>query len=491
MRLKTIALSTALGAALALSGLPAPSMAESVRSDAEGREALRLVIYSAGLGQIDERRLIELPAGQHELVLSDVSPQLQPETVLLSGAGLTVSAQSFRYDPLSRRRLLEEALGQQVWVRRRGDDDDDDRLEEGRLLSVGEGPVVRIDERIETVDPAAIVFAELPPGLTARPVLRADVMSEAGGRQELRLRYLATGLAWHADYIATWYPDSDRMDLISLVSLVNQAGMDIEQAEVRLLAGEVAQAPRPGVPMARQQMATMTADAEMGGAPGVQTRSFSDRHLYGLPGKIDLARGETRQVRLFSATDVAVEKRFRLENLIQTGRAPEELGPLHPQILLRLRNEAKAGLGRPLPAGRMRIYQPLSQNGDGDQDAKEGEPGEGAIFVGAAGLDHVAEGESAELSLGEAFDISARAWLTEFRRISTTSGAYETGQRAELVNGGKEAVSVELVGHMPAGWRMLKETTSHTRESGNRIRWDIQIPAGGKAAFEYRIRVTP
>ena len=179
MRLKTIALSTALGAALALSGLPAPSMAESVRSDAEGREALRLVIYSAGLGQIDERRLIELPAGQHELVLSDVSPQLQPETVLLSGAGLTVSAQSFRYDPLSRRRLLEEALGQQVWVRRRGDDDDDDRLEEGRLLSVAEGPVVRIDERIETVDPAAIVFAELPPGLTHKDGPRRSVKGGA------------------------------------------------------------------------------------------------------------------------------------------------------------------------------------------------------------------------------------------------------------------------------------------------------------------------
>jgi hypothetical protein len=482
MRLRPIAFIVVLGAALALTRLPA--MAETIRSDADGREALRLVIYSAGLGQIDERRLVELPAGQHELVLSGVSPQLQPETVLLSGAGLSVSAQSFRYDPLSRRRLLEEALGQQVWVRRQGDDDDDDRLEEGRLLSVAEGPVVRIDERIETVDPAAIVFAELPPGLTARPVLRADVLSEAGGRQELRLRYLATGLAWHADYIATWYPDRDRLDLISLVSLVNQAGMDIEQAEVRLLAGEVAQAQPPGVPMARQQMA-MAADAEMVGASGVQARSFSDRHLYGLPGRIDLARGETRQVRLFSATDVAVEKRFRLENLIQTGRAPDELGPLHPQILLRLRNEAKAGLGRPLPAGTVRIYQPLGQNGDGEQD------GEGAIFVGAAGLAHLAEGESAELSLGEAFDVSARAWLTEFRRISTTSGAYETGQRAELVNGGKQAVSVELVGHMPAGWRLLKETTSHTRESGNRIRWDIQIPAGGKATFEYRIRVTP
>ena len=490
MRSRPIAFIVVLGAALALTRLPAPAMAETVSSDAGGREALRLVIYSAGLGQIDERRLVELPAGQHELVLSDVSPQLQPETVLLSGEGLSVSAQSFRYDPLSRRRLLEEALGQQVWVRRRGGDDDDDRLEEGRLLSVAEGPVVRIDERIETVDPAAIVFAELPPGLTARPVLRADVLSEAGGRQELRLRYLATGLAWHADYIATWYPDRDRLDLISLVSLVNQAGMDIEQAEVRLLAGEVAQAPPPGVPMARQQMA-MAADAEMGGAPGVRARSFSDRHLYGLPGKIDLARGETRQVRLFSATDVAVEKRFRLENLIQTGRAPEELGPLHPQILLRLRNEAKAGLGRPLPAGMVRIYQPLGQNGDGDEEDDEGEAGGGAIFVGAAGLEHVAEGESAELSLGEAFDISARAWLTEFRRISTTSGAYETGQRAELVNGGKEAVSIELVGHMPAGWRMLKETTSHTRESGNRVRWDIQIPAGGKATFEYRIRVTP
>ncbi len=473
-----------LGAMLAFLAPTAPLLAETIEAQAESREALRLVIYSAGLGQVDERRQVELPAGQHELVLSGVSPQLQPETVLLTGPDLSVAAQSFRYDPLSRRRLLEESLGRKVWVRQQGDDDDDARLEEGLLLSVAEGPVVRIGERIETVDPGDVVFAELPPDLTARPVLRAEVSSANGGERALRLRYLTAGLAWHADYVATWNPDAGQLDLTGLVSLVNQTGLAFDQAEVLLLAGEVAQAPPPAVPMARQQM-VMAADAEMAGAPGVQARGFSDRHLYSLPGTIDLARGETKQVRLLASSDVAVEKRFRLESLIQAGRAPEELGPLHPQILLRLQNEAAAGLGQPLPAGRVRIYQPPEPKDEGGQGDN------GVIFVGAATMDHVAEGEWADLSLGEAFDISARAWATGFQRISTTSGAYETGQRAELVNGGEEAVTVELVGHMPAGWRMLRETAAHTKESGNRIRWDIEVPAGGKAKFEYRIRVTP
>jgi hypothetical protein len=484
MHPKTSVLGVMLGAMLALIPPTAPLMAETIEAQADGREALRLVIYSAGLGQVDERRRIVLPAGGHELVLSGVSPQLQPETVLLTGPDFSVSAQSFRYDALSRRRLLEESLGRKVWVRRQGDDDEDERLDEGLLLSVAEGPVVRIGERIETVDPGAVVFAELPPDLTARPVLRADVSSATGGERAVRLRYLTNGLAWHADYVATWNPDAGRLDLTGLVSLVNQTGLAFKQAEVLLLAGEVAQAPPPAVPMARQQM-VMAADAEMAAGPGVQARGFSDRHLYSLPGKIDLARGETKQVRLFSAAEVAVEKRFRLENLIQTGRAPEELGPLHPQILLRLQNETSAGLGQPLPAGRVRIYQPPDPKDEGGQD------GDGVIFVGAAAMDHVAEGEWADLSLGEAFDISARAWAGEFKRISTTSGAYETGQRAELVNGGEEAVTIELVGRMPAGWRVLRETASHTKESGNRIRWDIEIPAGGKASFEYRIRVTP
>ena len=176
MHPKSLALGAMVGSILALAYPSAPVVADTIRSDASGREALRLVIYSAGLGQVDEQRSVALPAGRHELVLSDVSPQLRPETVLLSGPDLSVSAQSFRYDPLSRRRLLEESLGRKVWVRRAGGDDDDDRLEEGRLISVAEGPVVRIGERIETPDPAAIVFAALASGEKLRALFEGEAV---------------------------------------------------------------------------------------------------------------------------------------------------------------------------------------------------------------------------------------------------------------------------------------------------------------------------
>ena len=78
------------------------------------------MIYAGGQAQLGQVRHIDLPSGSTRLVLEDVSPQLLPESVFLSGDGVRVQAQSFLFDPLSRRRLLEESLGQKVWVRRWG-----------------------------------------------------------------------------------------------------------------------------------------------------------------------------------------------------------------------------------------------------------------------------------------------------------------------------------------------------------------------------------
>ncbi len=218
------------------------------------------------------------------------------------------------------------------------------------------------------------------------------------------------------------------------------------------------------------------------GGSQVATAQFADRHLYSLPGKIDLAQGETRQVRLFEAEGVPVTKRYRLEGLVQVGRGPEEAGPLNPEIIIEIENSKEAGLGLALPGGTLRVYQPL--NGD------PGASGD-SIFIGAATLKPTAEDEEVELSIGRAFDITGRSRLTDFQRISNTTGAYETSGEVEVSNARSDDVIVEVLAVLPRGWKMLDESQEHQSESANRIRWDLKVPANGKAKLAYRIRVAP
>ena len=132
------------------------------------------------------------------------------------------------------------------------------------------------------------------------------------------------------------------------------------------------------------------------------------------------------QVPLFAAArDLPVTRRYRLEGLVQAGRGAEETGPLSPEILIELANEAKSGLGRALPGGSYRVYQPTDSKGP-------------AIFVGESRLGHTAEGETLEIALGRAFDITGRGWLLDYKRISNTTGAYELAQRVEIANAKEE-----------------------------------------------------
>ncbi|MDX1401698.1 MAG: hypothetical protein R3245_07240 [Kiloniellales bacterium] len=437
----------------------------------------RLIVYANGTAQLTETRRFKLPDGKVRLVVEDVSPQLRPETVLIQGAGLVVRAQSFRFDPLSRRRLLEESLGESVFVRYRGSEGEE-IFKEGLLLSYVEGPVVRVGERIETPAPGDVLFTRLPEDLTAEPVLLAEIESDQSGDKELLLRYMTGGLSWQADYDASLDEKGENLDLRGFVTLTNQSGLSLEDVEVSFLAGDVGAGEPQPLARAAPVMAMAAEAAVVQDVEQIESRSFADRHLYDLPHKVSLARGESRQVRLFEAEGLKVKKRLRMMGLVFAGRGPEEIGPLNPEIVIELENKESTGLGRALPGGTLRVYQPASGNGE-------------PIFVGAAPLPASAEGETLELAIGQAFDVTGRSRILSFQRISNTTGAYEMAQEVELANAQANDLTVELVGNLPRGWSMLEESAPHQKESANVIRWDLSVPAGGKVQLTYKIRVKP
>ena len=459
-------------AAALMAGAPAAAETPETVVGREARSAVTLTVYNGGFALIDEVRRLEVPAGRSRLALTELGTALQPETVILGGPDLRVLERVFAFDLLTPQRLLEASVGERVRVVKTHPETGEETVLEAEVLAIARGTVLRIGDRIETAVPGRIVFDRLPPGLRERPTLLVEVESAGADPRDLSLSYLTGGLSWQADYVARLDEAGTRLDLTGLVTVTNNSGAAFEGAVLRLVAGEVrkvASAPMPRERVMRQ--ATVHAETAMTDAP-VQT-AVSDRYLYRYERPVDLADRETKQLTLLQAGGVAVARRYRFTELVHAIPGMEEIGPVQAEVRLEFENEAENGLGRPLPGGTVRVYE----------DA-EGGP----IFAGEDRIAHRPEGETIELTLGRAFDVTGEARHTDFERLSKTS--YEIAQEVTLRNAKDEAVEVEVSGLLPPGWVMLSESRPHVAETANRIAWSLEVPAQGEAKLTYRVRIS-
>jgi hypothetical protein len=439
----------------------------------EARRALTVTIYNRDLALISEQRMVAFEAGENSIALLDVSARLRPETVILRGEGLVLVEQGFDADLLSLPRLLEDALGEKVWVRR--GEPGEEHYVEAELVSIAAGPLVRIDGRLESVTPDRLAFAGGEAGLRDRPTLVATLLSDTAGERALGISYLSGGLSWQADYVASLNAAEDRLELTGLVTLSNDTGTVFRDARLRLVAGEVNQAAAPPMPLARAQM-DMAAMAEA--APKLAEQPVGEQHLYTLDRPVTLGRRATKQVTLLSAGGLPVAKEYRFEELVSAYGGAEQIGPVKAAVVLEF--ETEGALGKPLPAGVLRVYQ--------DAPPDSGGSGGAPVFIGEDTIAHTAEGEAVRITTGRAFDVTGEARQTVFERISNNT--YDSGQAITVRNAKDGAVTVTIVGHMPRGWKMLEESLAHQEESANRLIWRLPVPPGSEATLRYKVRIT-
>lgn len=476
-RLRPAGLFLLLLAATALAPLAAG--AQELLLTAENRRSLVLTVYNQSLGLVSETRRLDLPAGETLIAIEDVPSQIQPQTVLLAAPGLRIIEQSLAGDLLTPERLLEASLGQTIQIIRTNPATGEARAEDARVLSLAGGLVVQVGNRIETLnlgEPGTrLSFTSLPPGLRSEPALLARVFPGQAGPNDLRIDYLTGGLSWQADYVARLNRGGDYLDLQALVTLTNATDSSFAGAVLRLVAGEVTEGPR-----VYKGLQTYAARGEaalaMAPAPDMsEAAAAGDRYVYTLAQPVTLRRGETKQIPLLSAQNVRVVQEYRFEGLAGGRPGPEAIGPVNAALVLELVNDADLGLGAPLPAGTLRVYGPAGADG-------------APLFLGADHVGHTPEGEKARITLGAAFDVTARAARTAYERLSDRS--YETGQQITVKNAKAEAAEVVVVGDMPPGWSLREESHDHELESADRVLWRLEVPAGGETVLTYRVRVS-
>ncbi len=455
-----------------------PTAAAEARSTAADRTEISVTVYQDDLALVREVRRLRLPTGESRVALADVSAKMQPETAELSGLGAggapRILEQTFDFDLLTPEALLEKYAGRRVRVVQTHPSTGVESEVPAEVLSTRSGVVLRIGDRIETGVPGRLVFERVPEGLRERPTLSILVSNPSPEPRDLALSYLTAGLTWRADYVATLGAAGDKLSLRAWATLANQSGIAYPEARVRLVAGDVQRV--------RERKPAVVPFSRAAAAPDqpLHRSALFEYHLYALARPTTIAENQSKQVALLAAPEVPAKKELVLEgDQYYFSESAGEIGDhIKTNVYVEFANRRADGLGTPLPAGIMRVYQL-----DG-----AGAP----VFVGEHRIDHTPEGETLRLHIGRAFDVTGRKVQTDFRKLPTTKKhphRYESAYRITLANAKTEPATVTVRESMPGSWRVLAESQPHRKLASNLVAWDVTVPASGSATLTYRALV--
>jgi hypothetical protein len=441
---------------------------------------LAVTVYNSNISLVRDVRQLQLPAGTFRLKFMDIAATVNPATVhfrsLTEPDKVGVLEQNYEYDLLEPNKLLNKYVGKEVTlVRSRMDTGSTIREEiKATLLANNNGPVWKVGDRIITgMYGESYIFPEVPANLYDRPTLLMSLENSGARKQIIETSYLANNISWNADYVLTVARDDKAADLDGWVTLVNNSGTAFHNAKLQLVAGDLNRIPERTRYAAADAMAQMPAAKAVG---GFAQENFSEYHLYSLGRRTSVEDKETKQISLLEGSGVPVEKLFVVNGQNFYYRNAQNPGsPLKDPVMVfyKFKNEEKSGLGIPLPAGNLRVYQ---------KDSKGG-----VLFIGEDRIDHTPKDEFVTVKIGNAFDVVAERKQTDFKKIADR--VYEMEFSITLRNHKDNAVTVQVNEPIGGDWEILNSTYPAKKTEAFAAQFQVPVKSNGESVLKYRIRV--
>jgi hypothetical protein len=440
---------------------------------------LNVTVYNSNIALIRDVRQLTLPGGMFRLKFMDIAATVNPATVhfrsLTDPEKLGVIEQNYEYDLLEPAKLLHKYVGKEVTLVRAYQENGTTKREEikATLLSDNNGPVWKIGNDIVTgMFAESYRFPEVPANLYERPTLLMSLENSGARKQQIEASYLANNLSWNADYVLTVARDEKNADLDGWVTVVNNSGTAFHNARLQLVAGElnrIQQGRASGAMDERVMVKSMAA------APQFQQENFSEYHLYSLGRRTSVEDKETKQISLLQGSGVPVEKLFVVNGqnyYYHNAQNPGSLLKDPVMVYYKFKNEEKAGLGIPFPAGNVRVYQ---------KDSKGG-----ILFAGEDRIDHTPKDETVNIHIGNAFDVVAEHKQTDYKRIDTHT--WEMEFEITLRNHKDTPVTVQVNEPIGGDWEMLSSTYKYTKTAAFAAQFNVPVAKDGTSVLKYRIR---
>lgn len=481
--------------------------------------AVSVTIYRDDLALITETRVVDLPGGPAKIVFDGVLDRIIPQSAIVRGFEGAEQERNFDFDGLNGRSLLLRSIGETVTVRRTTPGSGANVEREATIQAAGDGVALRFADHWEALGcsgtPEQIIFSRIPDGLRARPALSATLGATPGGRREVTLSYLATGLEWKTDYVVTLNDDSTRADVAAWITLTNGGEEGFAGATVGVVAGdlsrvfsdsaranfdriaqracwasgtttdfppdygfdEFAPPPPPPAPVMAQsapmmERAMAADEIAVTAMKRAEREELGDYQLYRLSERTSVAANQTKQVMFLARSNVEVSRILRHE-VNQIEESDNEVQPT--TILLRTKNEEAKGLGEPLPRGTARVFAP-------SQDF-------GVLYSGESDTRDTAVGLEWELETGESADLTAKTTITRHttRELSGDRARHTADVSVELSNAAGVPETVELVQSTLGASQRLSNANARWAMKDGAPTFTLTVPANGRTTVTYRV----
>jgi hypothetical protein len=450
------------------------SVGDVVTTTLTDQADLAVTVYNSNIALVRDVRQITLAPGDSRLKFMDIASSINPATVhfrsLTEPTKLGVFEQNYEYDLLDPNKLLQKYVGREVTLMR------GDQEVKATLLANNNGQVWKIGNEIVTnLTHSTLRFPEVPDNLYERPTLLWTLQNTGARRHKVEASYLTANLSWSADYVLNVTKDETGGDLDGWVTLVNHSGAEFRNAQLQLVAGDLNRV-YDRMRGDREMDAVSNVAKAMPAPPPFQQESFSEYHLYSLARRTSISDQESKQISLLNASHFPMRKVYVVNGQSYYYRSMAQPGaPLKDpvQVFYKFKNEEKSGLGMPLPAGTIRVYQ---------QDSRGG-----SLFAGEDHIDHTPKDEEISLHIGNAFDIVAERKQTDYKRLADR--LYEFEYEITLRNHKAMPVAVEVNEPIGGDWEMVNSSYKYTKTAAFAAQFDVPVDKDGTSVLKYRVRV--
>ncbi|MHC4682471.1 MAG: DUF4139 domain-containing protein [Planctomycetota bacterium] len=248
-----------------------------------------------------------------------------------------------------------------------------------------------------------------------------NIESGVSGKVPVEITYLTSGLSWRAFYMGTLTEDEKTMRLKGYVVVTNNSGEDYENAQTRLIVGQVhildqiaelarRQYPynRPGelAPREREKYRERFRGSkrlmEVAAAPTrapsepkeIEKEGLSEYFLYTIEGTETIPNGWSKRLQSFDVDAVPVVNLYKYEQ--------ERYGPSVVRFLS-FKNDQEHELGQtPIPGGMLKVYRGVGEQGH-------------LSYTGQSSFKYIPVDEDVELNLGAVADIVVEPKLMDLR----------------------------------------------------------------------------
>ncbi|MHC4595191.1 MAG: DUF4139 domain-containing protein [Planctomycetota bacterium] len=331
-----------------------------------------------------------------------------------------------------------------------------------------------------------------------------NIESGVSGNVPVEITYLTSGLSWRAFYMGTLTADEKTMRLQGYVRVTNNSGEDYENAQTRLIVGNVhildqiaelarRQYPygRPGVrpPMvgapvrrlgerARFEMEERLALADVAAPKEIKKEGLSEYFLYTIEGTETIPTGWSKRLISFDVEEVPVVNLYKYEQ--------QRYGNSVVRFLS-FKNDEEHELGEtPIPGGMLKVYRSVDDRGH-------------LSYTGQSSFKYIPVDEDVELNLGSVADVVVEPTLMDFktenyrfdRRRNVVGWDEVRTFKIEVKNTREIPVKVETKRNFDTSyWTLAKsgDFGEYEKVDLDTVKFTLSLQPRSEKKFEYVVR---